>query len=196
MRKKDPANTEKRKQEILRAAENCFVEKGFHQTNMRHIAEAAGLSLGNIYRYYENKGDLVNAFIREQDLEVIPYVKNLEKAWRFKQALKEIIKAYYDELSDPKRAALFIEVYGASLRDPDSYALKDSDNQFEALFTEQLQLAQDAGKVTCMLPVKTTAIAILALTDEFATSQHLKPKGEASFKELWQAIEYLIGAKK
>ncbi|MEG1711328.1 MAG: TetR/AcrR family transcriptional regulator [Clostridia bacterium] len=43
---------------ILTAAVAEFKENGFSNASIRNIAEVATISLGNIYRYYENKEDL------------------------------------------------------------------------------------------------------------------------------------------
>ncbi|MDD4844591.1 MAG: TetR/AcrR family transcriptional regulator [Anaerotignum sp.] len=41
--------------QILQAAENLFCEKGFLETTTRSIAKEAGISVSNLYLYYENK---------------------------------------------------------------------------------------------------------------------------------------------
>jgi len=43
---------------ILDAALREFDEKGYDSASMRSIAEGAGTSLGNLYRYFENKNDI------------------------------------------------------------------------------------------------------------------------------------------
>lgn len=54
-------HVEARKNQILDAAWECFAELGYHQTTMAAIAEAAGLSAGAIYLYFENKEALMRA---------------------------------------------------------------------------------------------------------------------------------------
>ncbi len=46
------------KTEILKIAKKEFFDKGFNKTSMRVIAKKAGISLSNIYYYYENKDAL------------------------------------------------------------------------------------------------------------------------------------------
>jgi len=46
---------------LLDAAEKVFFEKGFGQTSLMDIAEAAGLSRGAIYWHFKNKSDLFEA---------------------------------------------------------------------------------------------------------------------------------------
>ncbi len=47
---------ESRRQQILDAACDQVRQSGFHGASMADIARAAGLSVGQIYRYFENKG--------------------------------------------------------------------------------------------------------------------------------------------
>ena len=49
------------RQRILDTAINLFTEQGYDQTTMRHIATAAGCSLGLAYRYFSQKEDLAIA---------------------------------------------------------------------------------------------------------------------------------------
>ena len=48
-----------RRKEILAAAERAFVRHGFHAATMGHVAEEAGMSAGNLYRYFPGKEALV-----------------------------------------------------------------------------------------------------------------------------------------
>lgn len=43
------------KNKILQVAENIFYEKGFKETTTRSIASQVGISVSNLYLYYENK---------------------------------------------------------------------------------------------------------------------------------------------
>jgi len=58
------------RQNILRAAASEFLEHGYQGSSMRNIARAAGITAGNLYRYYESKDSLYEAIIREPWLEL------------------------------------------------------------------------------------------------------------------------------
>ncbi len=57
----DPAGPKAlaRKLEILRSASYAFGEHGYHQTGMRDIAADLGMTVGNLYYYFENKQALL-----------------------------------------------------------------------------------------------------------------------------------------
>lgn len=44
---------------ILEAAARLFAEKGFHRTTTKDIAEAADVSEGTLYNYFENKDEML-----------------------------------------------------------------------------------------------------------------------------------------
>lgn len=48
-------DAETRRQQIVDAASACARRSGFHGASMAEIAQTAGLSVGQIYRYFENK---------------------------------------------------------------------------------------------------------------------------------------------
>jgi len=50
---------EARRNQILDAATAVFAEKGFHRATTKEIAEAAGVSEGTIYNYFDSKADLL-----------------------------------------------------------------------------------------------------------------------------------------
>jgi TetR/AcrR family transcriptional regulator, repressor of fatR-cypB operon len=55
-----------KREAILDAALELFVERGFFGTAVPEIAERAGVGAGTIYRYFESKEALVNAIYRQE----------------------------------------------------------------------------------------------------------------------------------
>lgn len=70
-----PAPRKRRKEdrpsELLGAALNLFVEKGFTATRLEDVAAKAGVSKGTLYLYYENKEALFKAVIQEGVIPII-----------------------------------------------------------------------------------------------------------------------------
>ncbi|GAA2608829.1 TetR/AcrR family transcriptional regulator [Actinomadura fulvescens] len=52
---------ERRRQQILDAAQSCFARKGFHETSLQEIFRESGLSAGAVYRYFRSKDELIGA---------------------------------------------------------------------------------------------------------------------------------------
>jgi TetR/AcrR family transcriptional regulator, repressor of fatR-cypB operon len=57
-----------KREAIMSAALELFVERGFFGTIVPEIADRAGVGAGTIYRYFDSKEALVNAIYREQKL--------------------------------------------------------------------------------------------------------------------------------
>ena len=55
-----------RRAQILEAAINCFLEKGYTNTSMSDIIKASGLSSGSIYSHFSGKEDILNTAINER----------------------------------------------------------------------------------------------------------------------------------
>lgn len=52
--------------EILTAAKNVFIEKGYEGASMKEIVECSGRSFGGVYLYYSNKEDVFLDLLRRQ----------------------------------------------------------------------------------------------------------------------------------
>src|SRR4051794_33106666 len=59
MLQRTPEAAGDRRARILDAAERCFVRTGFHRATMQEIATEAGMSPGNLYRYFPSKDAMV-----------------------------------------------------------------------------------------------------------------------------------------
>jgi TetR/AcrR family transcriptional repressor of uid operon len=66
MRVANPKQQSDRRDQILDAARRCFVREGFHAASMQAICAEAGMSPGNLYRYFASKEELI-AGIAERD---------------------------------------------------------------------------------------------------------------------------------
>ncbi len=56
---KDKELVELRRMEIVKAAVDLFVQKGFHKTTVREIAQKFGMSVGTLYEYIRTKEDIL-----------------------------------------------------------------------------------------------------------------------------------------
>lgn len=51
---------------ILQAAQICIVEQGLMQITTPKIAERAGVSVGSLYQYFENKEEIIQELLRRK----------------------------------------------------------------------------------------------------------------------------------
>ena len=69
-----PTKGERTRNEIVQAAYRLFLERGYHGTSMRQIAQNAGIALGGIYNHFNSKEDIFTAVIlvHHPYIDVIP----------------------------------------------------------------------------------------------------------------------------
>jgi AcrR family transcriptional regulator len=66
---------ETKRNAILRAASLAFVEHGYHGTSMDHIAEMLHVTKPTIYKYFQNKHDLLDACHDKATSRALPAAK-------------------------------------------------------------------------------------------------------------------------
>jgi AcrR family transcriptional regulator len=59
-----------KRRRILDAALKTFAARGYHGTSVPEVAEAAGVGVGTLYRYFEDKNALVNELYRDAKLRL------------------------------------------------------------------------------------------------------------------------------
>lgn len=100
---------EERPQELLDAALELFVEKGFAATRSEEVAARAGVSKGTLYLYFPSKEELLKAVIREQ---VSAQIKaGAQRAQAFEgpaaELLRELLGGWWSHLYDSPASAVF-----------------------------------------------------------------------------------------
>jgi AcrR family transcriptional regulator len=101
---KNPALIRRRHVEICDAAFQLFARKGYHQTSVREIAEAAHLSIGALYTYIKTKDDILllvyqRIFELFQERMSAALLASGDPAAQLKAAIAATLKLY-DEYQD------------------------------------------------------------------------------------------------
>lgn len=88
--------------ELLAAALELFVEKGYAGTRLEDVAHRAGVSKGTLYLYFENKEDLFKAVVRESVVERI--TETADEIERFEgpsdALLEHVVRRWWTEYGD------------------------------------------------------------------------------------------------
>jgi len=114
---------EERRQAILVAAKRVFVEKGYDAATINDIASEADVAAGSIYRYFDNKADLIAAAANdcvEDDLD--NWSGPLPDGMTPGQAFAALGYQVREEFTRPEHrdeAVLRLESYLAASRDPE-----------------------------------------------------------------------------
>lgn len=123
---------ESRRQQILDAACERVRQSGFHGASMADIAKAAGLSVGQIYRYFENKEAIIAAIVAQDLAEMRDKFDEMEsRPGSLSDAIDDQLPEAIDKCFDPRRAALALEVVAEAARNPKVAAIVRAADQQE-----------------------------------------------------------------
>ena len=153
--------TEKKKQAIIQAALRLFKEKGFKETSIKSIAEAAEVSPVSIYNYFGSKDNLVALCVNDLFEEITQQAEdilnsNLDFKTKLDQALdlcqekmSQQISDYFQDkmVEDSVFSTLLTKAITAKKRDIDRAYIhlgKAEDLIAEDLSTELILTVMDA----------------------------------------------------
>jgi AcrR family transcriptional regulator len=141
---KNPERVEQQRSKIIKAAIRIVVEKGFHETSVREIGQAAGLTQGTLYNYVRSKDDILYLICDEV---VTAYLGAVEKAIdrvpagvsRTEAAIRALIEEMYQQQD------LILLIYRESHR-LDRRALKAILSRMEQSFVVLEKLLAEGAK--------------------------------------------------
>ncbi len=109
---------EERSQEILASIRQVFAEKGFDGASMQDLARAAGMSVGNFYRYFPSKAAIVQAMCGLDMADIQKDFADVQGSDAPMQCLRGRILGHFTEEA-LKDGQLWAEVTAASIRKPE-----------------------------------------------------------------------------
>ncbi|MEI8144840.1 MAG: TetR/AcrR family transcriptional regulator [Alphaproteobacteria bacterium] len=141
----DDAHRTDRKTVILDAAERCFARSGFHGASMAQICAEAGMSPGNLYRYFPSKEALTEGLIERDLAEATASFSLLGQVDDIWTAFSELGRHYLVE-QPREEVAVWIETMAEVSRNPQIAALrKKTDEVIHDCLFGVLKTAKDRG---------------------------------------------------
>jgi TetR/AcrR family transcriptional repressor of uid operon len=107
-----------RRSQILEAALVCFAKRGFHQTSMHDISGEAGISVGLIYRYFENKEAVISAMADRHKTEISEMLERARQAPSLLESLEILFTAHCCEDAPQVVSAFVVDLYAEASRNP------------------------------------------------------------------------------
>jgi AcrR family transcriptional regulator len=107
-----------RRAEILAAAQRCFVRTGFHQTSMQEICAEAGMSPGNLYRYFPSKEALIAGIAERDRAEVAQEFASVDLSHGFFAVLEGMAHHHFAVRPD-EQVKLCTEIMSEARRHPE-----------------------------------------------------------------------------
>src|SRR5213083_1565517 len=107
-----------RRSQILDAALVCFAKRGFHQASMHDISAEAGISVGLIYRYFENKEAVISAMADRHKEEIQQMLERARQAPTLLESLEILFTAHCCENEPRLVSAFVVDLYAEASRNP------------------------------------------------------------------------------
>ena len=94
--------------EIINAALECFVAKGFMATRLDEVAQRAGVSKGTLYLYFENKEALFKAVV---ETLVVPEIDQTEQQIQAfdgsaSELISQLVKQWWESVGESQLCGL------------------------------------------------------------------------------------------
>jgi AcrR family transcriptional regulator len=144
-----------RRSRILDAAERCFVRAGFHRTTMQDVAAEAGMSPGNLYRYFVSKDAMVAGLAERDRAELGRDFASVPPTDDFRADFRRLGRKHFQE--EPRdKAVLCMEIWAEATRNPAIAAInaefdQDVRQRLAELFEKGKQHGAVAPDLDCEL---------------------------------------------
>lgn len=105
---------EARRKQIIEAAAECFVRKGFKKTTMRDICRAARLSPGAVYNYFPSKDKIIEAIAQASQAQNVQIIAS---AAEDDSPLWGVSRMFFSMAKDPaciRSTGLSLELFAES----------------------------------------------------------------------------------
>ena len=167
-----------RRNEILDAARRCFVRSGFHAASMQEICAEAGMSPGNLYRYFRSKEEIIACIAERDRADAAEQFAAVGKG-DFFDGLAALAQHHLVERS-AEEVALCAEIMAESRRNPAVARIyQDMEVDVRARFIALLQRAAERGEIRRDLDVDGVVTVLFALADGLSWRRAVEPSFNA-----------------
>ena len=154
-----------RRSAILDAAERCFAQSGFHQASMHDICVAAGMSPGNLYRYFASKEAIIAGIAERNRAEAAASFSAVANAPSFLDGLAQVARHHMIDSSDAT-VGLCIEIMSESRRNPAIARLFHGiEDEIKKQLVGLLKSAADRGEISPAIDFEAAATMLMVLGD-------------------------------
>jgi AcrR family transcriptional regulator len=141
---------EARPGELLAAALDLFVERGFAATRLEEIASRAGVSKGTLYLYFSSKEELFKAVIQQGILPMVELGETMVQQHSGDTAslLRDLIIRWWELLGETKLSAIPKLIIAESGNFPDvaNYFQENVAKRTDELLSRVLQRGMESGE--------------------------------------------------
>lgn len=142
---------EARPEEILRAAMEIFVERGYAAARLEEVGARAGVSKGTLYLYFNSKEDLFLSSVRDS---IVPHIQSGEQLIaEFQGRPIDLLREVYDGwalvVTDPLMGGLckLMVAEAANFPDVAHFYMEEVVKRTRAMFASVIHRCMEAGEL-------------------------------------------------
>src|SRR5437899_8434628 len=140
------------RERLFRAALNLFAQKGFLETTVEDITEAADVGKGTFFNYFPSKDHILLAF---GEMQLSKLEAAIEMARQTNEPMPEFlrflgVRMTQEPTRNPAIIRALLQAYLSTT--PVREAVMDLQRRVHALHTQMIQLGQDRGEIRSDLP--------------------------------------------
>lgn len=149
------ANEPSRRDELLAIAAGLFAERGFKNTTVRDIADAAGILSGSLYHHFDSKESMVDELLDTFQTELWKKYDAISASdLTAKGKLEAIVRASFDAIDHHHSEVAIFQSDAAYLTTFDRFDyLNERNRKFRTLWLDLLEDGVAAGELRADLDV-------------------------------------------
>jgi len=182
------------RERLFRAALDLFAKKGFAETTVEDITEAADVGKGTFFNYFPSKDHILLAF---GEMQLGKLEAAIETARQARTPMSEFLRGLgvrmtQEPVRNPAIVRALLQAYLSTT--PVREAMLDLQKRVHALHTQMIQLGQERGEIRKDLPAaelalvfRQTIFGALLIWSLYGDAT-LNARIEASFDVLWTGL--------
>src|SRR5579863_8030675 len=182
------------RERLFRAALDLFARKGFTETTVEDITEAADVGKGTFFNYFPSKDHILLAF---GEMQLAKLQSAIEEARRTGESMPQFLRSLgvrmtQEPMRHPGLIRTLLQAYLSTT--PVREAMLDLQKRVQALHTEIVQLGQERGEIRKDLPAadiahvfRQTIFGTLLFWSLYGDAT-LHPRMESAFNVLWSGL--------
>jgi len=182
------------RERLFQAALQLFAEKGFAETTVEDITNAADVGKGTFFNYFPSKDHILLAF---GEMQLGKLEETVKTARRRNEPMPEFLRALgvrmtQEPTRNPAIIRALLQAFLSTTRVRE--AMIDMQERVQALHTQMIQLGQDRGEIRSDLPAaeiaqvfRQTIFGTLLIWSLYGDAS-LHSRIEAAFNVLWSGL--------
>jgi AcrR family transcriptional regulator len=183
------------RERLFRAALHLFAKKGFAETTVEDITNAADVGKGTFFNYFPSKDHILLAFA---EMQLGKLQSAVEEARRSDTPMRQFLRSLGERMTEePTRNPAIVRALLLAFlsRTPVREGMVDLQNRVLALHSEMIRLGQQRGEIRDDLPAmeiaqvfRQTIFGTLLMWSLYGDGS-LLARMESTFEVIWKGLE-------